>query len=554
MWFLGAGASASAGIPTAGQMIWDFKQRLFVSQRKVSPQTVADLSNPSVRDQIQSHIDSSGDLPVLYAPDEYAGLFEAVYPAESDRRAYLDSKLSGAKPSFGHFALATLMHAQQTKIVWTTNFDSLVADAAAKVYDSTGPLSTVDLDAPELAAQLIGDGRWPIEIKIHGDFRSRRLKNTDDELRLQDAKLRKVLVDSCRRFGLVVAGYSGRDGSVMEALREALDEPQAYPSGLFWLHRGEEPPFPEVSRLLCDAAAKGVEAALVPTENFDETLRDLVRLAEGIDTSVLDGFASERQRLSPAPHPTGRTGWPVVRLNAIPVVQYPTVCRIAECSVGGFAEAREAIEAANVNVLVSRIQAGVICYGSDADVRAAFDPHNITEFDLHPIQEHKLRYDSGVRSLLRDAMTAALARRCGFDIYRRRNLDLLAPKSPQSQELAPLKKLVGQMSGVVKEHNELRWREGVGVRLDWANDQLWLLLEPCTVFEPFEDEMKAVVADFSRERTVKRYNRQLNDLLDFWAAYLAGSGEEFHALGVSNGVDAPFKLSTVTAFSRRLSP
>jgi hypothetical protein len=446
------------------------------------------------------------------------------------------------------------MKAQLARLVWTTNFDSLVADAAAKIFDSTGPLSTINLDAPDLAAQLISDGRWPIEIKLHGDFRSRRLKNTDDELRLQDAKLRSVLVDSCRRFGLVVAGYSGRDSSVMNTLREVLDQPQGYPSGLFWLHRGENVPLPEVTQLLCDAAAKGVEAALVPTENFDETLRDLLRLIEGIDSQTLDTFASERERWTPAPRLTGQTRWPVIRLNAIPVTQYPTVCRIVECSIGGFAEARDAIKAVDGTVLCSRIQPGVICYGSDSVVRMAFEPYTITGFDLHAIQEKRLRYDSGERSLLRDAMTSALARKHGFDVYRRYGLDLLAPVNPQQQELAPLKKLVGQMSGVIKDHNELRWREGIGVRLEWANDQLWLLLEPCTVFEPFEEEFKAVVADFSRERTVSRYNRQLNDLVDFWASYLAGDGKEFHAIGISDGVDAPFRLSNVTAFSRRLSP
>ena len=36
MWFLGAGASRSAGIKTAGDMIWDFKQRLYRSQKKGS--------------------------------------------------------------------------------------------------------------------------------------------------------------------------------------------------------------------------------------------------------------------------------------------------------------------------------------------------------------------------------------------------------------------------------------------------------------------------------------------------------------------------------------
>ena len=142
MWLLGAGASASAGIPTAGDMIWDFKQALYVSQKRTSPQAVADLTSPTIRSRLQAHIDSSGNLPIVDAPDEYAALFEAVYPAEADRRAYLDAKIGGAKPSYGHIALATLMRADLTRLVWTTNFDPLVADACAKVYDGTGYLTT----------------------------------------------------------------------------------------------------------------------------------------------------------------------------------------------------------------------------------------------------------------------------------------------------------------------------------------------------------------------------------------------------------------------------
>src|SRR3546814_977565 len=40
MWFLGAGVSASAGLPTAWDMIWRFKRDLYVAQRKLSAQTV----------------------------------------------------------------------------------------------------------------------------------------------------------------------------------------------------------------------------------------------------------------------------------------------------------------------------------------------------------------------------------------------------------------------------------------------------------------------------------------------------------------------------------
>jgi len=551
MWLLGAGASAAAGIPTAGDMVWEFKQQLFISQRRVSPQAVADLSSPVIRAQLQAHIDSSENLPPPGAPDEYAALFEAVYPAEVDRRAYLDAKMAGAKPSYGHLALATLMRAQLTRLVWTTNFDPLVADACAKVYDATGRLTTVALDAPDLAAQCIGEARWPVEVKLHGDFRSRRLKNTGDELRHQDVRLRQVLVDSCRRFGLVVAGYSGRDDSVMDALEEALEHTGACPAGLFWLHRGEDPPLPRVARLLARAAEAAVEAVLVLVENFDEALRDLVRLMKGVDTSVLDAFAVERRRWSSVPCPGGSRGWPVVRLNALPVVQTPSVCRRVVCQVGGYAEVRDAVEQAGVDVLVARTQAGVLAFGADADVRAAFAAHGITDFDLHTIETKRLRYDSGERGLLRDALTRATVRQRGLDGIRRRSTDLLAPTDPQDASWAPLMRLVGALSGTVTGHPELRWREGIGTRLDWADDRLWLLVEPRAVFDGITDDNNAAAADFARERTVKRYNRQLNDLIDFWAALLAGDGGDLRALGVGDGVDAAFRLSSDTGFSRR---
>lgn len=60
-----------------------------------------------------------------------------------------------------------------------------------------------------------------------------RLKNTSDELRHQDQRLRQTFTECCRRFGLVVAGYSGRDDSIMSTLEEALESERPFASGLF---------------------------------------------------------------------------------------------------------------------------------------------------------------------------------------------------------------------------------------------------------------------------------------------------------------------------------
>ena len=552
MWFLGAGASVSAGLPTAMDMIWEFKRALYISRSRSPGETWTDLSQPAVRNRIDAHIESMGGMPSPGAPDEYAALFEAAYPAEQDRREFLDAKMRGATPSYGHMALATLMRQQLTRIVWTTNFDALVADACAKVYDTTSELTTVTLDTVDLARNAITEERWPVEVKLHGDFRSRRLKNTDDELRHQDAKLREMLVDSCRRFGLVVAGYSGRDDSVMDALEEAMKDSNAFPSGLFWLHRGDYPPLPRVTRLLARGDKSDIEVALVPIENFDETLRDLIRLAEGIDTTVLDEFAQKRQRASPAQFPQGRhRGWPVVRLNALPIVDAPTQCRRLVCNIGGTAEVREAVEKAGVDALAVRSRVGVLAFGADVDLRSAFGSYGITEFDLHALDVNRRRYQSTERGLLADALVRALSRNCGLNVANHRNL---APANPEDPTWEPLRQLVGTLSGVARGHPNLEWWEGIGVRLDWADDRLWLLVEPRTVFDGITDANKMAAADFARERTIRRYNRKLDDLIDFWAHHLTRDENHLRALNVGDGVDALFRLESVTAFSRRIMP
>lgn len=153
MWFLGAGASAAAGVPTAVDMTWQFKQALFVSQRKVSRHTVADLSNPLVRERLQQHADGLGNLPAAGTPNEYAAFFEATYPSAADRRSHVQAQLASARPSYGHMALASLMKAGHAPIVWTTNFDTMIADACAAIYETTASLTTATLDAPEVAEQ-----------------------------------------------------------------------------------------------------------------------------------------------------------------------------------------------------------------------------------------------------------------------------------------------------------------------------------------------------------------------------------------------------------------
>ena len=219
---------------------------------------------------------------------------------------------------------------------------------------------------------------------------------------------------TCRRFGLVVVGYSGRDESVMDALEEALAAPDAFPAGLFWLHQGEDVPFNRVTSLLSQARNAQVEVGLVQIENFDQTLRDLVRPIEDIDTSALDSFGKARQVWSSAPVPGGRKGWPIIRLNALPIVEAPVVCKQVVCGIGGTAEVREAIKKSGANVIAVRSKAGVLAFGSDEAILSAFEPFDIQSSNTYTLEPRRRSYDSTERGFLRESLSSALVRRIGM--------------------------------------------------------------------------------------------------------------------------------------------
>lgn len=286
-WLLGAGASAAAGIPTAHNMLWDFKRTLCCAAHRVSIKLVEDLGDPAIQQRIQRFFDADGGHPLENANDEYAHYFEHVYPSEADRRRYLERNMASARPSVGHRALAALVASGKIRLVWTTNFDRVIEDAAASALGGSGQLTVATLDNPDVAMEALNEARWPVVAKLHGDtFNRDVLRTLQNELRAQDAKLRHALVESARRFGLAVIGYSGRDQSVMDSLEEAVADGHGFPHGLFWFHRASTPCQQRVQHLIAKATAAGIEARIVESETFDELLADLILLQPDVPEEI----------------------------------------------------------------------------------------------------------------------------------------------------------------------------------------------------------------------------------------------------------------------------
>jgi len=76
-WFLGAGASAPAGVPTGYDMILDFKATLY-TQVIGLPRAQIDPTDPIWEARISSHFNDSHGFPPTGAPNEYSVAFEGL--------------------------------------------------------------------------------------------------------------------------------------------------------------------------------------------------------------------------------------------------------------------------------------------------------------------------------------------------------------------------------------------------------------------------------------------------------------------------------------------
>jgi SIR2-like domain len=554
MWLLGAGASRASGIKTAGDMIWDFKSRLYRSGRKIPASAVSDLGDSQIRQLLQNFFDVSGAFPSLNSEEEYACYFEATYPAAQDRRRYIDDMMRGAKPGYGHMALAHLLKLDLARIIWTTNFDRVIEDAVGTVMGTGSQITVGDLGEPQRVRTAFSQQRWPIYGKLHGDFQSENLKNTADELAKQDAGMRDILIDACRNQGLIVAGYSGWDASVMEALQGAINDGSGFPNGLFWVVRGQDNVYEGVSRLIEAAKTAGVDAAFVQAESFDEFLSDIVRYHPSTEKLLIT--LDDKRSLAPrkidlsARSPCD----PFVRMNAVPVLAYPKTCRLIDCDIGGAREIQERIATAESRLVASRINKGVLAFGDDTEIKRIFADDNVRSLDTHSIIADRLTFESGERSLLRDALFQSLSAHCGLNLATERHRHIFrADGGHPNFDLAPLTKATGRLSGIVPK-TDVPWAEACRIRLDFRLGQLWLLLNPFVIIDYAEDmpEVSAQAGkEFVRERRARRYNSQSNAILDGWIQVIFGERRKPVSLGIDGGtgIGASFEISPVTGYS-----
>ena len=265
--FAGAGASISSGLPSAEMCIWEWKRSIFLTKNPGLENQFSELSLHSIRRRIQQFLDRHGNYPPNGAPEEYEFYIEQCFPISDDRRAYFQKKVRESRPHVGYHLLCYLAEANFVQSVWSTNFDGLAARAAA-TFDLSPIEVGIDCQSRLLRPPRKGD---LLCVSLHGDYRYDALKNTRRELQTQEKALCNALSETARTVPLIVTGYSGRDRSVMDALRTAYTR---LGSGvLYWCGFGDGDPSETVADLIRHARNHGNHAYYVPSLGFDDLMR-----------------------------------------------------------------------------------------------------------------------------------------------------------------------------------------------------------------------------------------------------------------------------------------
>ena len=568
-WFLGAGASRSAGLPSATDILWDLKRHYYCREENQEI-TRQDIQNDAVRTRIQTFMESRG-FPSEWADREYETYFEKLFGDEKDKqRRYLLNALSDEKVRLtsGHRVLGALMTLGICRVLFTTNFDSVVEKAAA--FMGGQAVSAYHLEGAHNAKQALDNAEYPFYCKLHGDFRYDSLKNLPSDLAAQDAHLSQCLINAGNRFGFVVTGYSGRDASIIDLFNKVLETSNPFPHGLYWTYlKGSELP-ESVINLIKAARSKGVSANTVAIETFDSLMtrlwRNLDGKTAGLDSKVRRTAAS----VVSIPLPGNGKASPLLRLNALPVLTVPRTClALTFKRAKEWADLRQVQRDTEFRTFFTKSDA-VWSWGAQSELRTAFGS------DLMAVGEADIPQDLSkpstlhVKGFIEEALCAALARERPLMSRKLRTGAMLIvdPHTTDIGALEPLTRVIGKCHGIVAgvfapatddhpQPEKLAWAESCRATLDYRDGALWLQLDPDVWIWP--PRARELAQTFLDGRRGNRFNNVYNQLLNAWIEVIFASSERNMEIDVSafdagsEAENPKFRLSNRTAFARRLS-
>ena len=302
---LGAGASVKSGIPSGKALADQWLRELFERQ--------CPAPKPGAKPMSLHEWCGSSDCPVPGVDPtnpglHYPQLFSARYPeSDPEGQRFIQEAIRGSDgerpnlPSLGYAYLALLLQQTESRIVITTNFDNLAADALLLF---TGSLPRVVGHERVADFAQLRDGQ-PLIAKIHGDVGFVTTNDSDGVSKLPPewvAPLRDIFRDHIPIF----IGYDGNDGSLMDFMCNQLFESQGSKrsllrSGLYWcFHDSEGRTWQELvaSNSRLKRLTESHQVHFVPIGDFDLWLMELGIACEvGDPESILRANLERRAKV-----------------------------------------------------------------------------------------------------------------------------------------------------------------------------------------------------------------------------------------------------------------
>ena len=169
-------------------------------------------------------------------------------------------------PTRTHYAIADLAKRGYIRMILTTNFDRLIEMA----LDEAGVRASVVSTDDGLRGVIPYTHTGCTLVKLHGDYRDARIKNTARELASFSSGLNNLLDRVLDEFGLIVCGWSATHDT---ALRQAILRCPTRRYSTFWTRRGE--PLTEAAELI--QSRKAEEIQITSADDFFERLADAVQ-------------------------------------------------------------------------------------------------------------------------------------------------------------------------------------------------------------------------------------------------------------------------------------
>ena len=560
MWFLGAGTSRTAGMPTAMDIIWDLKQKYFCLQENQELQ-VHNLHNKAIRDKIQNYMDGKG-FPMAGSSGEYSFYFDLMFGEDCGaQQQYIAAQLDPRKTSLniGHRVLAALLELGLARVVFTTNFDDVIEDAFSAITGKR--LSSFHLEGSYAALDALNAERFPIYAKMHGDFRYRNIKNLSADLLHNDKEIQKCFLAASNRYGIIVTGYSGRDSNVMNLFRLVLEQNNPFPQGLFWvttsISRAPEP----VVELLSLAKSKGVRAHLVETGTFDIMLSKIWRQLPAKPDELDSKVRTAKAQVVSIPLPPPGKKYPILRMNALAISEFPKCCSTVEYKKPLTYQELSEKDREHRPDIVWAYTDRLLFWGRAEDAVKLLDEKNIIAIKGYNCENEGASIAES--NIMKSFYEHALARSLCHDRplhLRRKDKTYYAVVDNHAIDdcrLRPLKDALGyrgtpgDINGPVTGMKGTFWAEALSIKIEQKNNAFWLLIEPDIWISPLVARKNAF--DVLRAKKLRRYNNQAFNLLSAWIQVLFGSVGDGRVVEVSCFPDADcvprFKLNTRTAYS-----